>query len=49
MLTANGVETDIAKVQQREGEILAKAYASAEHKEAVEAFLAKRAPVFARE
>ena len=49
LLTANGVETDIAKVQQREGEILAKAYASAEHKEAVEAFLTKRAPVFARE
>ena len=49
LLTANGVETDIAKVQEREGRVLAKAYASAEHKEAVEAFLAKRAPVFARE
>lgn len=49
LLTANGVETDIAEVQKREGEMLAKAYASAEHKEAVEAFLAKRAPVFARQ
>ena len=49
LLTANSVETDIAKVQEREGRVLAKAYASAEHKEAVEAFLAKRKPVFARE
>ena len=48
LLTANGAETDIAKVQQREGEVLAQAYASAEHKEAVDAFLAKRKPVFKR-
>lgn len=48
LLTANGSETDIAKVQQREGEVLAKAYVSPEHKEAVDAFLAKRKPVFAR-
>lgn len=48
LLTANGSETDIAKVQQREGEVLAKAYVSAEHKEAVDAFLAKRKPNFKR-
>ena len=49
LLTANGVETDIAKVQEREAQVLAKAYASAEHKEAVAAFLAKRKPVFGRD
>ena len=48
LLTANGSETDIAKVQQREGDVLAKAYVSAEHKEAVDAFLAKRKPNFKR-
>ena len=48
LLTANGAETDIGLVQQREGEVLAQAYASAEHKEAVDAFLAKRTPVFRR-
>ena len=48
LLTVNGAETDIALVQQREGEALAKAYASAEHKEAVDAFLEKRPPDFKR-
>ena len=48
LLTANGSETDLAKVQQREGEALAKAYVSAEHREAVDAFLAKRQPDFKR-
>ena len=48
LLTRNGSETDISLVQQREGEVLAKAYASAEHREAVDAFLNKRAPVFKR-
>ena len=48
LLSANGSETDIAKVQRREAEVLAKAYVSAEHKEAVDAFLAKRQPVFRR-
>ena len=48
LLTKNGSETDIALVQKREGEVLAKAYVSVEHKEAVDAFLAKRQPVFKR-
>lgn len=48
LLTQNGSETDIALVQKREGEVLAKAYVSAEHKEAVDAFLNKRPPVFTR-
>ena len=48
LLTKNGSETDIALVQKREGEVLAKAYVSAEHKEAVDAFIAKRQPVFRR-
>ncbi len=46
LLTANGSETDLAAVQSREGERLKQAYASAEHKEAVAAFLEKRAPDF---
>ena len=46
LLTVNGAETDIALVQRREGEALAKAYASAEPKEAVDAFLEKRPPDF---
>ncbi len=48
LLTKNGSETDIALVQKREGEALAKAYVSAEHKEAVDAFLDKRPPNFKR-
>ena len=48
LLTQNGSETDISLVQKREAEVLAKAYASAEHKEAVDAFLNKRTPVFER-
>ena len=46
LLTKNGAESDIALVQQREMEALAKAYVSAEHKEAVDAFLEKRPPDF---
>ena len=49
LLSLNGSETDIARVQQREGEALQKAYASAEHKEAVAAFLEKREPRFQRD
>lgn len=48
LLTRNGSETDISLVQKREAEVLAKAYASTEHKEAVDAFLNKRKPVFTR-
>ena len=40
----NGSETDLTLVQQRESERLAEAYVSPEHKEAVAAFLEKRAP-----
>lgn len=46
LLTRNGSETDIAVVQRREGEALRRAYVSAEHKEAVNAFLEKREPNF---
>ena len=48
LLTKNGSETDISLVQKREGEVLAKAYVSAEHREAVDAFLNRRPPVFRR-
>lgn len=46
LITANGFETDIKAVQKLEGEVLAKAYESQEHREAVDAFVAKRAPDF---
>ena len=48
LLSLNGSETDIRRVQKREGEALQKAYASSEHKEAVAAFLEKREPRFKR-
>ena len=46
LLTENGADTDITAVQQREIEALHRAYESAEHKEAVSAFLEKRTPKF---
>ena len=46
LLSANAMETDLAAVQRREGEALAKAYKTPEHHEAVRAFLEKRPPVF---
>ncbi|MBJ40486.1 MAG: enoyl-CoA hydratase [Gammaproteobacteria bacterium] len=46
LLTENGSETDLELVMKREGELLNEAYASAEHQEAVSAFLEKRAPDF---
>ncbi len=46
LLTQNGSETDLQVVQKREGEALAECYVSAEHKEAVQAFLEKRTPDF---
>lgn len=48
LLTENGCETDLAMVQKREMERLAKAYVSPEHKEAVAAFLEKRKPDYQR-
>ena len=48
LLTANGSETDLALVQKREMELLAQAYVSPEHKEAVAAFLEKRPPDYRR-
>jgi 2-(1,2-epoxy-1,2-dihydrophenyl)acetyl-CoA isomerase len=46
LLTTNASEGDPAVVQEREGAMLQLAYASAEHKEAVSAFLEKRPPKF---
>ena len=46
LITQNGSETNIKEVQRREGEVLAKAYVSAEHSEAVNAFIEKRTPDF---
>jgi enoyl-CoA hydratase/carnithine racemase len=46
LITQNSAETDMAQVQRREGAALQIAYKSPEHKEAVEAFLQKRAPRF---
>ena len=46
LITANGFETDIKAVQKLEGEVLAKAYQSQEHREAVDAFISKRSPDF---
>jgi enoyl-CoA hydratase/carnithine racemase len=46
LLTQNGSETDLAEVQAREQALLKEAYESPEHKEAVDAFLNKRKPVF---
>lgn len=42
LLTQNGSCDDLAEVGRREGEALEEAYATAEHKEAVQAFLEKR-------
>jgi enoyl-CoA hydratase/carnithine racemase len=46
LFTQNSVETDLDTVMQREGEALRQAYASPEFKEAVMAFMEKRAPNF---
>lgn len=46
LLTENASEADLGLVQKREMEQLAIAYESAEHKEAVKAFLEKRPPNF---
>lgn len=46
LLTENSVEGDLALVQRREMDMLSQCWTSAEHKEAVAAFLDKRPPVF---
>ncbi len=46
LITVNATESDIGKVQKRELEALQRCYASAEHKEAIDAFLNKREPDF---
>ena len=46
LISENGCATDLAQVQARESALLQQAYASPEHKEAVAAFLEKRAPDF---
>ena len=46
LLTANVSETDLTLVQKRELEALNESYASPEHREAIDAFLAKREPDF---
>lgn len=48
LLIENAVEGDLTTVLQRENVALAQARASAEHREAVTAFLEKRAPDFSR-
>jgi enoyl-CoA hydratase/carnithine racemase len=48
LLTENGSETDLAKVQSRELAALGEARRSPEHREAVSAFLEKRTPDFSR-
>jgi enoyl-CoA hydratase/carnithine racemase len=41
LLTANGADTDLRAVQERESELLRECWTSPEHREAVEAFLAR--------
>ena len=43
LLTENGADTDLATVQRRESEVLRECWTSPEHREAVEAFLARSA------
>jgi enoyl-CoA hydratase/carnithine racemase len=46
LLTQNACETNLAEVQRREGALLAEAFKSPEHREAIAAFNEKRAPKF---
>lgn len=48
LLTLNASDPDLAAVQRREFEALDRCYASAEHREAIDAFIARRAPDFKR-
>lgn len=46
LLTENGTDSDLAAVQRRELSALKQAYATAEHHEAIAAFIEKREPKF---
>jgi enoyl-CoA hydratase/carnithine racemase len=46
LLTINASDTDLDEVQRRESELLRVCWKTPEHKEAVDAFLAKRPPKF---
>ena len=46
LLSRNGSETDLGAIQRLESEMLRECWKSPEHKEAVTAFLEKRAPRF---
>lgn len=46
LLTVNGTESDLERVQRRELAALGEAYATAEHREAVAAFIERRPPRF---
>jgi len=48
LLTLNAAEADLDLVQRREFAALDRCYASVEHREAIDAFLGKRAPDFQR-
>lgn len=48
LITENAAETDLASVQRRELKALDECYRSPEHKEAIAAFLEKRAPDFSK-
>ncbi len=46
LISDNMAETDMSLIQKRELEALTRCYESAEHKEAISAFLEKRDPDF---
>lgn len=46
LLSRNGTETDLTSIQRRESALLRQCWETPEHKEAVNAFLEKRPPVF---
>jgi enoyl-CoA hydratase/carnithine racemase len=46
LITQNGSESDLAEASKREFELLRQCYSSPEHKEAIAAFVEKRAPRF---
>tara|TARA_B100000953_G_scaffold249310_1_gene211709 strand:- start:327 stop:530 length:204 start_codon:yes stop_codon:yes gene_type:complete len=46
LITQNMTEKDLLEVQHRESKALTECYESAEHKEAIAAFLEKREPDF---